>query len=466
VFNLRVLLINPPIKTQMAGIIFTNMCEPLGLLYIAAVLEKNGVKVKVIDGIAERLSHEDLEGKIAGFKPDVVGVASMMAETYRDAAETVKIARRAVPEAKIVIGGHNASFVAGKIIENLPDVDYVVVGEGEYTFLELAQALENGGDVSRVKGLMLRENGRAVFTGPREPIQNLDELPFPAKHLLSPNASYGRFQVAMFNVAFKNMSGVITTRGCPFGCTFCSCTAFSGRKIRARSPENVVAEMEYLVEKRGVEHIFVVDDNFTCFPKRVMEICKLMKERDIDVNWFCEGRVDTASWEMYKAMSDAGCWLIFLGLESGSQRVLDYYEKKTTVEKGQRAVALAQKAGIDVVGSFIVGAPNETEEEYLKTLEFIKRADMDAISISSLKVLPGAELWRRFEESGAIKPEDWNNYLEIFDVYGGHSKEKIRRWMKEIENGFYFRPGYLVKELWRMFGRRRHMIPHVVRNLF
>lgn len=465
-FNLRVLLINPPIKTQMAGVIITSICEPLGLLYIAAVLEKNGAKVRVIDGIAERLSHEDLEGKIADFKPDVVGVASMMAETYRDAAETVRIARRAAPKVKIVIGGHNASFVADKIIENLPEVDYVVVGEGEYTFLELLRVLENDGEVSKVKGLMQRENGKAVFTGQREQIQNLDELPFPAKHLLSPNARYGCVQVAMFNVAFKNMSGMITTRGCPFGCTFCSCTAFSGRKIRTRSPENVVAEMEYLVEKRGVEHIFIMDDNFTCFPKRVMEICRLMKEQGIDVDWFCEGRVDTASWEMYKAMSDAGCRLIFLGLESGSQRVLNYYEKKTTVEKGWQAVALAQKAGIDVVGSFVVGAPNETEEEYLKTLEFIKRADIDAININSLKVLPGTELWRRFEESGAIKPEDWNRYLEIFDVYEGHSKEKIRRWMKEIEKGFYFRPGYLVKELWRMFGRRRYLIPHVVRNLF
>jgi len=236
--------------------------------------------------------------------------------------------------------------------------------------------------------------------------------------------------------------------------------------MRTRSPENVVDEMEYLVQKRGVDQIFIVDDNFTGIPTRVMEICRLIRERGIDVNWFCEGRVDTASKEMYKAMSDAGCWLIFLGLESGSQKVLDYYEKKTTVEKGWRAVALAQSANIDVVGSFVVGAPNETEEDYRETLNFIKRADIDAISISSLKVLPGAELWRRFEESGAIKPEDWNKYIEIFDVYDGHSKEKIRRWMKEIENGFYFRPGYLTKELWRMFGRRRHMIPEIVRNLF
>lgn len=465
-FYTRVLLINPPVKTRMTGIIFSDMCEPLGLLYIAAVLEKNGIKVGVIDGIGERLWHEDLDAKIAEFRPDVVGVANMMAETYQDVADTVRIAKRAAPKAKIIIGGHNASFVADKIIENLPEVDYVVVGEGEYTFLELVHAFENGADASKVKGLTLRKDGKAVFTGAREMIQNLDELPFPAKHLLSPKAKYGTFHVAMFNVAFKNLSGMVTTRGCPFGCTFCSCTNFSGRMMRTRSPENVVAEMEYLVQKRGADQIFIVDDNFTGIPKRVMEICRLIKERGIDVNWFCEGRVDTASKEMYKAMSDAGCWLIFLGLESGSQKVLDYYEKKTTVEKGWRAITLAQNAGIDVVGSFVVGAPNETEEDYLKTLNFIKHADIDAISISSLKVLPGAELWRRFEESGAIKPDDWNKYIEIFDVYDGHSKEKIRRWMKEIENGFYFRPGYLAKELWRMFGRRRHMIPEIVRNLF
>ena len=450
----------------MTGILFTNMCEPLGLLYMAAMLEQNGMKVKVIDGIAERLSHEDLERKIAESDPDVVGIAYMMAETYADSAEVARTAKRSAPKAKIVLGGHNASFVAAKIIENLPEADYVVVGEGEFTFLELVRSISDGGDVSRVKGLMYRKNGKAVFTGPREHIPNLDELPFPAKHLVSPNASYGRFWVGGFQVAFKNLSGMITSRGCPFGCTFCSCTEFAGRKIRVRSPENVVDEMEYLVRKRGVEQIFIVDDNFTAFPKRVMEICKLIKERGLKFHWFCEGRVDTASEELYKTMSDAGCWLIFLGLESGSQRVLDYYEKKTTVEKGWRAVALAQKAGIDVVGSFIVGAPNETEEDYKKTLDFVKRADMDAVSMSSLKVLPGSALWQRYEKNGAIGAADWNKYFEIFDLCEEHSKEKIRRWMKTAENKFYRRPGYLVKQIGRMLGRRRYLIPYVVKNLF
>jgi len=153
-------------------------------------------------------------------------------------------------------------------------------------------------------------------------------------------------------------------------------------------------------------------------------------------------------------------------LESGSQRVLDYYEKKTTVEKGWRAVALAQKAGIDVVGSFIVGAPNETEEDYEKTLDFVKRADMDAVSMSSLKVLPGSALWQRYEKNGAIGAADWNKYFEIFDLCEEHSKEKIRRWMKTAENKFYRRPGYLVKQIGRMLGRRRYLIPYVVKNLF
>ncbi len=462
----RVLLINPPNKTQMTGVLFGNMCKPLGLLYMAAVLEQHGIEVGVIDGVGEELKHEELEDRIAEFGPDVVGIACMMTETYSDSAEMVRIARRAAPKAKIILGGHNASFVAEKIIENLPEADYVVVGEGEYTFLELVRSMSNKSSIRRVKGVMYRNNGRATFTGVREPVQNLDELPFPAKRLLQQNARYGYFLYGGYRIALKNLSGIITSRGCPFGCTFCSCTAFSGRKVRARSPENVVKEMEYLVNERGVKQIFIVDDNFTVFPKRVMEICRLIKEKNINVNWFCEGRVDTASEEMYKAMANAGCWLIFLGLESGSQRILDYYEKKTTVEKGWQAVALAQKAGIDVIGSFIVGAPIETEEDYQKTLDFIKRADMDVISINSLKVLPGTELWRRFEESGAIKPSDWNKYFEIFDVYDGHSKEKIRRWMRTAEKGFYLRPNYIVKEIGRLFGRRRKLIFYVLRNLF
>ena len=463
---IRVLLINPPIKTQMTGTLFTTMCEPLGLLYMAAVLEQHGIEVGVIDGIGEGLKHEDLENRIAEFSPDVVGIACMMTETYPDSAEMARIARRAAPKAKIILGGHNASFVADNIIENLPEADYVVVGEGEYTFLELVRSISNKSNVRRVKGVMYRNNGRATFTGVREPVQNLDELPFPAKHLLPQNVRYGQFWYGRYRVALKNLSGIITSRGCPFGCTFCSCTAFSGRKIRARSPENVVKEMEYLVNERGVEQIFIVDDNFTWHPKRVIEICKLIKDRDLEFDWFCEGRVDTASEEMYKSMADAGCWLIFLGLESGSQRILDYYKKKTTVENGWRAVALAQKAGIDVIGSFIVGAPVETEEDYQKTLDFITRADMDAVSISSLNVYPGTELWQQFEASGAIGLGDWNKYSKIFDVCKEHSKEEIRRWRKTAENRFYRRPRYLIKEIGRMLGRRRHLVSCIVRNLF
>ncbi|KUO41185.1 MAG: hypothetical protein AVW06_01640, partial [Hadesarchaea archaeon DG-33-1] len=435
------------------------------LLYIGALLERHGMEVGVIDGVGEELKHEDLEDRIVGFDPDVVGIACMMAETYSDSAETARIARRAAPKAKIILGGHNASFVADKIIHNLPESDYVVVGEGEHTFLELVRSIDNKSNIRRVKGVMYRNNGRATFTGVREPIQNLDELPSPAKHLIPQNAHYGHFWYRGYRVALKNLSGMITSRGCPFGCTFCSCTAFSGRKIRARSPENVVEEMEYLVNERGVEQIFIVDDNFTWLPKRVMKICQLIKKRGLEFNWFCEGRVDTASEEMYKSMADAGCWLIFLGLESGSQRILDYYKKKTTVEKGWHAVALAQKAGIDVVGSFIVGSPIETEEDYQRTLDFITRADMDLISMSSLKVLPGTELWQKFEARGLISPEDWNKYFEISDLYDGHPKERVRQWMRAAERKFYFRPNYLIKEIGRMFRRRRHLISYLVRNL-
>jgi radical SAM superfamily enzyme YgiQ (UPF0313 family) len=449
----------------MTGVLFTNMCEPLGLLYIAAVLEQHGIEVGVIDGIGEGLKLEDLEDRIVEFGPDVVGIACMMTETYSDSAEVARIVKRAAPKAKIILGGHNASFVAEKIIETLPEADYVVVGEGEYTFLELVRSISNKNDIGGIKGVTYRNNGKATFTGVREPVQNLDELPFPAKHLLSPNSHYGHFWYGRRRIALKNLSGIITSRGCPFGCTFCSCTAFSGRKIRARSPENVVKEMEYLVNERGVEQIFIVDDNFTCFPKRVMEICRLIKERGLEFDWFCEGRVDTASEKVYKNMAEAGCWLIFLGLESGSQRVLDYYKKKTTVEKGWQAVALAQKAGIDVVGSFIVGAPVETEEDYQRTLDFITRADMDLVSISPLHVYPGTELWQEFEANGVIRPEDWDKYFKISDLCEEHSKEKIRRWKNTAENKFYRRPRYLVKEIERILGRRRHLISYVLRNL-
>lgn len=441
-----------------------GFCEPLGLLSVAAVLEEHGAEVAVIDGAAEGIGQEKLESRISEFNPEVIGVAYMMTELYPDSMEAVKTARRAAPEAKIVAGGHYASFVADKIIETSPDVDYAVVGEGEYTFLELVRSIENKHSVDKIKGITFRHNGKAVFTGPGEPIQNLDELPPPARHLVA-NISYGNLHreggYQLFN---KNLSGLVSSRGCPFGCTFCSCTAFSGRKVRTKSPEKVVNEMEYLVNERGVEQIFIVDDNFTMFPKRVMDICGLMEERNIEVDWVCEGRVDTSSKEMYEKMVDAGCRFIFFGLESGSQKILDYYEKKTTVEKGERAVGLAQKAGLDVIGSLILGAPIETEEDYQKTLDLATRSELDVMEINLLKVLPGTELWRRFEATGAIGPNDWNKYLFIWDVCDAHPREELEEWMKRANKEFYIRPTYLFKELLRTLKRRRDMIVPALKN--
>jgi radical SAM superfamily enzyme YgiQ (UPF0313 family) len=442
-----------------------GFCEPLGLLSVGAVLEEHGIEVAVIDGAAEGIGQEKLESRISEFNPDVIGVAYMMTELYPDSTEAVKTAKRAAPEAKIVVGGHYASFVGDKIIETSPEVDYVVVGEGENTFLELVRSIENKRSVDGIKGITFRHDGKAVFTGPREPIQNLDELPLPARHLVA-NIRYGKLRYEggyqLFN---KIQSGLFSSRGCPFGCTFCSCTAFSGRKVRVKSPEKVVDEMEYVVNERGVEQIFIVDDNFTMFPKRVMEICRLIKERNIEVDLVCEGRVDTASKEMYENMADAGCRFLFFGLESGSQKILDYYEKKTTVEKGEKAVELAQKAGLDVIGSFVIGAPIETEEDFQKTLDLATRSELDVIEMNLLKVLPGTELWRRFEASGAVGPEDWNKYLLISDICDAHSKEELEEWAKRANKEFYIRPTYLMKEIWRTLKRRRDMIIPALRNL-
>lgn len=447
----------------MEGIVATNLCEPISLLYLAAPLERHGVEVSVIDGAAEGLDQAKLESRIAEVDPHIIGVGCMMTETFPDAMEAVRTAKRAAPNAKIVMGGHHASFVADKIIDAFADVNYVVVGEGEHTFLDLVRSINNNGRIDQIKGITYRNNGRAVFTGHRPPVQNLDDVPFPPRHLVE-GVRYGK--VSGFQISNKKSAAMISSRGCPFGCTFCSCTAFSGRRIRARSPENVVAEIEYLINNFGTEQIFVMDDNFTAIPKRVMEICRLIKERNIDIEWLCESRVDTASEEMYQSMADAGCRVIYFGMESGSQRVLDYFSKKTTVERGEQAATLAQRAGIDVVGSFIVGAPVETEEDFQKTLDFITHADLDMIQVSSLKIYPGTELWRQFEASGAIKPEDWARYFSIADLCDVHQKEELDRRMKVANNSFFYRPTYIIKELLRTLRRRRDVIVPALRSLF
>lgn len=421
---------------------------PLGLLYLGSVLRAEGHEVKVIDNARSGLPVEKLSDRVGRENPDVVGI-SALTPTFGQAIKIAKAIRERIPETKLVFGNYHATFEHRRLLKKYPFVDCVVLGEGERTFPELITALEKGSETKLVKGIAFRRRGRVVKTPSAELIQELDSLPFPDRSLLE--QEYHSELVGILGSAGK-FTTLLSSRGCPHGCKYCACSAFSFRRVRFRSPENVVAEMEMLYSQ-GYEEVGFVDDNLLLNAKRVEKICDLLRARGIKLNLWAEGRVDQATVESLKKLSRAGCRTIYFGIESANQMVLDYYGKTTTPEMSRRAVTNAKKAGIEnVIGSFIVGAPIETKRDVERTFNFaLGLRGMDFPQMNLLSLTPGMELWNRAVRDGFLNPEKyWEAAVLAVNVLPSFLKEPE---LIELVNGFYQdfikRPSYLLSQVWK-----------------
>jgi len=282
---MKVTFINPPqtnSKYKFIGVV----APPLGISYMAAVLEENGHDVSIIDASALEMTWEDLEKAVEEASPQVVAITALT-PTVKQAEKSAQIVKKVFPETTVVMGGYHPTFNYQEILEK-DYVDVVVMGEGEYTMLELVQTLESGGDLSPVRGLALK----GQVNPPRPLITDMDALPFPARHLL-PMDHY-----KMLNMK-TGMATMITSRGCPMQCSFCASAALHGPKLRRRSPENVVDEMEHLVRDHQVGTIAFMDDTFTLDHRMVEAICDQIQERELDVFWGCTARVDTLHNHIY-----------------------------------------------------------------------------------------------------------------------------------------------------------------------
>ncbi|MFH1820973.1 MAG: radical SAM protein, partial [Methanobacteriota archaeon] len=305
---------------------------PLGLLYLGTVLQDDGHEVKIIDNARIRLPVENLAERVKKENPDIVGI-SALTPTFKQAIKIAKAVKKKNPDVKLVFGNYHATFEYERLLKKHPIVDCVVLGEGERTFSELIKATEKGGKMKDIKGIAFRHKNRVIRTPSGPFIQELDKLPFPDRLLLE--QEYRSEIVGVLGTGGK-FTTLLSSRGCPYTCKYCACSAFSSRKTRFRSPENVVKEMEMLYSE-GYEEVGFVDDNLLLNRKRVMEICDLLKARKIKFNIWAEGRTDQASKEVLSKFSRAGCKTIYFGIESASQKVLDYYGKAITPEINRRA---------------------------------------------------------------------------------------------------------------------------------
>ena len=437
---MKVLFVNPPqtaSKYKFMGVI----APPLGIAYMAGVLQENNIDVEILDASAEDMDFKDVEKELLKRKPDLVALTALT-PTIGRALETAQVVKETLPDSIVVMGGYHPTF---NFIETLEDenVDIVIRGEGEYIMLNLVQALENQSSLHDVKGIVFEDkNSKEIVVNPEAPlIQDLDELPFPALNLL-PMKKYRLLDMD------THMTTMITTRGCPMQCSFCSSAAMHGKKVRERSVENIVDEIEYLKTNYDIDTIAFMDDTFTLKKRKVMAICDEILKRNIEIMWGCTSRVDTLDEKLLKKMKEAGCITIFIGVESADQQQLDNMCKNTTIAKIENAFKIAHKLKIRTIASVALGMPGDTKEIMNKTVKFVHKLKPNYAIYSLATPYPGTRFYKEAFEKNLIKIKDWSKYtlitpiLETIDC----SLNDMRKIQAKAFMKFYLRPHYIIRQ--------------------
>lgn len=445
---LKVLLINPPSE-------FKTPMLPLGLASIAAYLKSKGISdIKVVDAWAEQMDFEKLEERITKIGADIIGIY-IVSPRYNEGKATIELCRKVFPKSMIVAGGPHPSAVPLETLKEIPQLDVCILGEGEITMYELSKASREKMDLSTIDGIAFRDSGSGEIkiTKPREFIKDLDSLPFPARELFplekyKTHPPYGR----------KNpYFSVMTSRGCPFQCAYCSKDVFKDN-FRFASPKRVCDELEELISKYNAKEIHFYDDDFTINMERAGQICDEILRRGIKIRWSCTTRVDLVNERLLRKMKQAGCWLIAYGVESGSQEILNGINKGYTVEKVISSFAITKKIGILTLGYFMVGLPGETKETIQQTLELAKKISPDFSSWGILVVYPGSRLFKFIQQGkyqGTLKTMDEGGNLAgtffgkgkylLFE--GNLTLEELREAVKRANWELYLRPKYIFQSL-------------------
>ena len=383
---MKILLINPPAVDNIVADMSDFFDEssgsypPVGLMYLASYLRKTSAHtVEILDASALELDYEGIRGRVETIKPDVVGITMLTFNApavLRIAADVKEVDKRIVT----VIGGPHATIFPDETLA-FPQVDHVVLGEGEIVFERLLNALAAGAALDGIGSLGFKRDGKAVIDREFKFIEDLDALPFPAVDLIEAER--------YFSVLSKGAHTMVmmSSRGCPFNCIYCD-RPHLGRKFRARSPVNVVDEMELYSTRYGIDDIKFFDDTFTVKRQRVVDICDEIKRRNLKLTWSVRARVNSVDYELLKTMKGAGLTSISFGIESGNQRILNNLQKGITLEQVIDAVSSCRRLGIETLGDFIIGNPGEKKEEIKETIRFARRLKLDYAQFTSDDAIP------------------------------------------------------------------------------
>jgi len=372
----------------------------LGLGYLAAVLEKNNYQVDVIDCQVLKLSFDDFKSEIRKRQPDIVGVTSSTL-TYQTGLKLIKIAKEACPNCITLAGGSHVTFWDDHALEECQELEIVIRREGENTILELVQRIETGKSYTDVLGTTCRKDGKIVRNPDRPYIEDLDSLPFPARHLW-PMERFRELEDILY---------LATSRGCVYWCEFCTTVRMHGRKYRMRSPKNVVDELEYLNKTYKVHKFTFCDDAFTVDQPRTEAICNEILSRGLKIEWNCGTRVDMLTKEMLVKMKDAGCISVWFGVESGTQQVLDAMKKGITPELTIKVLGWVREVGLKPVPNVILGFPGETKESAWKTIKFVEKVAPDDVGFYNVATpFPGTPMYDMVKEKGWLRVTDFDKY--------------------------------------------------------
>jgi anaerobic magnesium-protoporphyrin IX monomethyl ester cyclase len=432
----KITLVYPPLPPKT----YQHVQFPLiGIAYMAAILEKHGHEVTVLDCPALKLTHEDLKREIAKSQPDIVGISSVTV-TFPSALQAAVVAKESCPRAFTVLGGPHVTVLDEETISENKDVDCVARHECEYTILELANHVcgNQPKNLDEIEGITFRKSGQIVRTADRAFIQDLDSLPRPA---------YKFFALEKYRYLGKLTFPIMASRGCPGNCAFCPGHQMPGRVVRKRSPKNVVDEIEWVRDELGADAFTFYDPSFTFDNKWVGEICDEIISRKIDLPWDCTTRVDYVSKSVLAKMKQANCQIVGFGIESNSQKILNIMRKGTTTQQNARAVRLAKEVGLPFGLFIIIGYPGETAETFKETLDFIRKAHPDDVYVSFPAPYPKTLLYDLVKKNGWKMSSDWSRFDNITPVFENPSmpaKAMIEARIKIFNE--YYSPSNIIRQ--------------------
>ncbi len=448
---MKIVLVRPKYNSHI-------ITPPLGLGYLSSYLQKHGIQTRIIDALRDKIGTGELAQRVIAEKPDLVGVTCLTAFYNEVMALSRTLKQHGIP---CVIGGVHPTFLTYQTLVD-SGADYAVCGEGELALLELATHVHDNGS-SRIQGVYSKEDLENAQTSLRKAkiAEDLDSLPFPDWEQMDPNL----YAKAPHGAVARNLpvGVVVTSRGCPYQCTFCASPGFHDRRIRFRSPENVVEDIGYLVDRFRVREIHFEDDNLTLKRDHIERICNLLIKNKIKISWACPNgvRADKVDKELLMLMKESGCYHLAYGIESTNAEILRNIKKMETIDRIAESIRVAEKLGISSQGFFILGLPGETAETIEANIQFALKSGLSRAQFVILDVLPGSELWSDLR--GRFSP-NWgkNSFKEPEFIPEGLSREQLMKAQATAFRRFYLRPRIVFKMARAI---RLKQVPYILQRL-